>query len=343
MTGVGHHLPERVVTSAEVEQLVADRSGFTLPPGIVQLLTGVRQRRWAGEHEVSSDYAAAAGRAALDRAGVHPMAIDVLITANASHDVAEPATSAIVQSKLGCRNASTMDVKNACNGFLNALDVATALIGTGRAGRVLVTAGEVLSPAIDWDVRGMGDLRGKLAGLTLGDAGAAFVVEADATEPAGPDELPGHAGARGVRQGDFMTDGDHWELSTLLAGGNLVRHGDSGKYFHCRSDDLAKLAVRHLPDLFGKTRARVGWENEDIALVVPHQVSRAVVVDLARLWDYPLSRCMVTVDRFGNTAAASVPLAASIAVEEGRLAPGDKVVLVAGAAGFSAGVLPVVW
>ena len=261
VTGVGHHLPERVVTSAEVEQLVADRSGFTLPPGIVQLLTGVRQRHWAGEHEVSSDYAAAAGRAALDRAGVHPMAIDVLITANASHDVAEPATSAIVQSKLGCRNASTMDVKNACNGFLNALDVAAALIGTGRAGRVLVTAGEVLSPAIDWDVRGMGDLRGKLAGLTLGDAGAAFVVEADATEPAGPDELPGHAGVRGIRQGDFMTDGDHWELSTLLAGGNLVRHGDSGQYFHCRSDDLAKLAIRHLPDLFGKTRARVGWDE----------------------------------------------------------------------------------
>jgi 3-oxoacyl-(acyl-carrier-protein) synthase III len=342
VTGVGHHLPERVVTSAEVEQLVADRSGFTLPPGIVQLLTGVRERRWAGEREVSSDYAAAAGRAALDRAGVHPMAIDVLITANASHDVAEPATSAIVQSKLGCRNASAMDVKNACNGFLNALDVAAALIGTGRAGRVLVTAGEVLSPAIDWDVRGMGDLRGKLAGLTLGDAGAAFVVEAS-DEPDGPDELPGHARVRGIRQGDFMTDGDHWELSTLLAGGNLVRHGDSGTYFHCRSDDLAKLAIRHLPDLFTKTRARVGWENEDIALVVPHQVSRAVVVDLARLWDYPLSRCMVTVDRFGNTAAASVPLAASIAVEEGRLTAGDKVVLVAGAAGFSAGVLPVVW
>jgi 3-oxoacyl-[acyl-carrier-protein] synthase-3 len=259
VTGVGHHLPERVVTSAEVEQLVAERSGFTLPPGIVQLLTGVRQRRWAGEDEASSDYAAAAGRAALD-----------------------------------------------------------------------------------WDVRGMGDLRGKLAGLTLGDAGAAFVVEAS-DEPDGPDELPGHARARGIRQGEFMTGGDHWELSTLLAGGNLVRHGDSGKYFHCRSDDLAKLAIRHLPDLFTKTRARVGWEHEDIALVVPHQVSRAVVVDLARLWDYPLSRCMVTVDRFGNTAAASVPLAASIAVQEGRLTAGHKVVIVAGAAGFSAGVLPVVW
>jgi 3-oxoacyl-[acyl-carrier-protein] synthase-3 len=347
VTGVGHHLPGRVVTTAEVEHLVAERGGFSLPGGIVQLLTGVRQRHWAAADETSSDYAAAAGRAALDHAGLHPMAIDVLICANASHDVAEPATSAIVQSKLGCRNAAVMDVKNACNGFLNGLDVAAALVQTGRAGRVLVTAGEVLSPAIDWDIHGMADLRGKLAGLTLGDAGAAFVVAAS-DEPDGAAGSGGSAwaddgAARGIRQGDFMTDGDHWELSTVLAGGNLVRHRDVGRYFHCRSDDLAKLAVRHLPDLFTKTRARVGWENEDIALVVPHQVSRAVVVDLAKLWNYPLSRCMVTVDRFGNTAAASVPLAASVAVAEGRLSPGDKVVLVAGAAGFSAGVLPVVW
>jgi 3-oxoacyl-[acyl-carrier-protein] synthase-3 len=339
VTGVGHHLPERIVTTAEVEALVAERGGFSLPSGIVQLLTGVRQRHWAAENEVSSDYAAAAGRAALADAGLHPMALDVLICANASHDVAEPATSAIVQSKLGCANAAAMDVKNACNGFLNGLDLAASLIETGRAVRVLVTAGEVLSPAIDWDIGGMADLRGKLAGLTLGDAGAAFVVEAS-DEPAGAD---GRDGARGVRQGDFMTDGDHWELSTVLAGGNLVRHRDHGRYFACRSEDLAELAIRHLPELFTKTRARVGWENEDIALVLPHQVSRAVVVDLARLWNYPLSRCMVTVDRFGNTAAASVPLAASVAVAEGRLSPGDKVVLVAGAAGFSAGVLPVVW
>jgi 3-oxoacyl-(acyl-carrier-protein) synthase III len=333
ISGVGHHLPEQLVTTPEVERRLAERNGFRIPPGLVHLLTGVRSRYYAGDDETSSDYAAAAGRTALAAAGIHPMALDLMIFAGASHDVAEPSTACITQSKLGCRNAATMDVKSACNSFLNGLDVAASMIETRRATTVLVTTGEVISPVIDWDIAGMGELRRKFAGLTLGDAGAAVVLEADAGD-----------GDRGVRAGEFMTDGDHWKLSTVLSGGNLLRDDvGAGLRFDCRSDELGALALKHLPDLFLKILARLEWAVDDVALVVPHQVSRSVIVDLARRWDYPLERCMITLDRFGNTAAASIPLALSLAVEAGRLRRGDKVMLVGGAAGFSAGVVPLIW
>jgi acyl-CoA:acyl-CoA alkyltransferase len=339
ITGVGHYLPDRRVTTAEVEQILTGRGEFAIPSGLIQLLTGVRERYWASEDQASSDLAAAAGRAALDHAGVHPLSLDLLIVASASHDVAEPSTAAITQSKLGCKNAATMDVKSACNSFINGLDVAASMIETGRAASVLVTAGEVISPVIDWEIGGMAALKRKFAGLTLGDAGGAVVVQAlsagSASAPAGPD-------ARGVLPGEFMTDGDQWELCTVLFGGSLKRMA-TGDMFDCRSDELAKLALQHLPDLFGKVLGRIGWDTSDIALVVPHQVSRAVIVDLARRWDYPLDRCMITIDRYGNTAAASIPLALSLAEQAGRISRGDKIMLVGGAAGFSAGIVPLVW
>ncbi len=335
MTGVGHYLPERVVTTPEVEARLAEANNFAIPTGLVQLLTGVRTRHYATETQTSSDLAAAAGLAALENAGVHPMALDLMIYTGASHDVCEPSTACITQTKVGCKNASTMDVKSACNSFINGLDVAASMIETGRATRALVTAGEVISPVIDWNIGGMAELRRKFAGLTLGDAGGAVVLEA--SDEDGPE-------GRGVRQGDFMTDGDHWELSTVLAGGNLLRDNmEGGLRFDCRSDELGALAVKHLPDLFTKALARLDWTVDDVALVVPHQVSRSVIVDLARRWDYPLDRCMITLDRFGNTAAASIPLALSLAVAAGRVRQGDKIILVGGAAGFSAGVVPMVW
>lgn len=331
ITGIGHHLPQRRVSTGEVERLVSQNGGFAIPPGLIQLLTGVRERYWAAEDEATSDLAAAAAGKALENAGVHPMSLDLLICASASHDMAEPSTAAITQSKIGCRNAATMDVKSACNSFINGLDVAASMIETGRATTVLVTAGEVISPVIDWYITGMAQLRRKFAGLTLGDAAGAVVVQAHDA----PD-------GRGVLPGDFMTDGEFWELCTVRFGGSRQRV-TLGGLFDCRSDELAKLALQHLPDLFGKVLERVGWRSDDVALVVPHQVSRAVIVDLARRWDYPLDRCMITVDRFGNTAAASIPLALSMAAEAGRISRGDKVILVGGAAGFSAGVVPIVW
>jgi 3-oxoacyl-[acyl-carrier-protein] synthase-3 len=329
--GTGHYLPDDVWTSEMVEAKVDRESGgWTIPSGIIRMATGVAERRHAPAGMPSSELAARAGRQALARAGIEPQAIDTLIFAAASHDVAEPATANIVQAELACEQAAVVDVKNACNSFLNGLEVAHAFIETGRAARVLVVAGEKLSPTIKWRIADNDDLAVRLAALTLGDAGAAFVVEASADDE------------RGLLPGAFESDGRHWDLSTVLGGGS--RYGDraGGMYFECRSTKLQHLAVERVPRLVEQVLLKLDWSVDDVALVVPHQVSRAVIERVATLLGFPVSRCMVTLDRFGNTAAASIPLAFDVAREECRIGRGDKVLLVGGAAGFSAAVKPLV-
>jgi 3-oxoacyl-[acyl-carrier-protein] synthase-3 len=324
-----------VVPSAEVEARVTESSdGFRMPRGLIQLLTGVASRRHAEPGVASSDLAVEAGRRALDNAGIDPLALDLLIFASASHDVAEPATANIVQEKLGCNGAAVFDVKNACNSFLNGLDVAHAFIQTGRARRVLVVAGEVLSPTINWYVRDKADLAAKLAAFTLGDGGGACVVEAvDGSQPED----------RGMLPALFVSEGQHWELSTILGGGTLYGFDPERQYFECRSAELQGLAVGHLPGLVTKAVESVGWSLDSVDRIVPHQVSRSVIDQISELLEIPASTAEITLDQFGNTAAASIPIALSLAVEQERIRRGDKVLLVGGAAGFSAGVIPVVW
>ncbi len=332
IAGIGHVLPERTVTSTEIEDRV--REGIDerlMRAGVIEGLAGVRQRHHVEPGTTSSDLAAQAAIKALDDAGMVPEDIDTLIFAAASHDISEPATANIVQVKSGCCNAAVVDVKNACNSFINGLDFASSLIETGRAERVLVANGEVLSPFINYDIKGIRDLRTKFAALTLGDGGAAAVL------------TPEDSGARGIYPGKFMSDGSHWELSTILAGGTLMIHDFSRGFFECHSSELQDLAVTTLPPVIKDALFSVGWTIDDVDLFVPHQVSLSVIERLCNVFAMTTERCMITVDRYGNTAAASIPLALSTAKAEGRLHRGDKVLLIGGAAGWSAGVMPIVW
>jgi 3-oxoacyl-(acyl-carrier-protein) synthase III len=328
----GHAIPDGVITSDEIEATVTERSqNFTMPGGLVERLTGVRERRHVEPGTTSSDLAAQAGLAALRNADVDPLSVDLLIYSSASHDVSEPATSAIVQHKMGARNATFADIKNACNSFLNGLDFASAAIATGRARRVLVVAGEVLSPTINWAVESSHDLRRKLAALTLGDAGGAVLLEATRDEDTG------------VLPGRFVSDGSQWELSTVLSGGNLMGHDSSRFYFECDSAALQSLAIEHIPPLIEKTVSEIGWKLDEIKRIFPHQVSKGVTEALCSAIGYSRDQVSVTLDRFGNNAAASIPLSLSLAAEQGLISKGDKLLLVCGAAGFTAGVLPVIW
>jgi 3-oxoacyl-(acyl-carrier-protein) synthase III len=331
ITGTGRYLPDDVWTSDMVEARVNEHSGgWRIPNGVIRLATGVAERRYAPDGVASSELATWAGQRALADAGIEPIDIDLLIFASASHDVAEPATANMVQAELGCVRAAVMDVKNACNSFLNGLDVAQAFIETGRATRVLVVAGERLAPTIKWDIGSSEALPTRLAALTLGDAGAGCVVEASADPE------------RGLRQGAFESDGRHWELSTVLGGGSRYGAAPEQMYFECRSTKLQQLATARIPQLVDDVLLKLDWDLDDVALVVPHQVTTSVIERVVSLLGYPLDRCMITLDRFGNTAAASIPVALDLALEEGRAAAGDKVLLVGGAAGFSAAVIPLV-
>jgi 3-oxoacyl-(acyl-carrier-protein) synthase III len=331
ITGTGRCLPDEVWTSEMVESEVNRRSnGWTIPKGVIRMATGVVERRYASDGAPSSELAKQAARRALEVAGLEPKAIDYVIFASASQDVAEPATANILQASLGCERAAVVDIKNACNSFLNGLDVAQAYIETGRAQRILVAAGERLSPTIKWSIADNAELAVRLAALTLGDAGAACVVEASSDRD------------RGILRGAFESDGRHWELSTVLGGGSRYGSDPERLFFECRSTKLQRLAVDHVPPLITDVLMKLDWALDDLALVVPHQVSRSVIERIASLLGFPPERCMVTLDRFGNTAAASIPLALDVALEAGRVTAGDKVLLVGGAAGFSAAVIPLV-
>lgn len=332
ITGLGHYLPEESVPSAEVARRVSSANKpFALPGGIIERLSGVAHRYYTAEG-CSSDMAALSAQKALEHANVDPADIDMLLFAAASHDITEPATANIVQEKTGCTCAHVMDVKNACNSFLNALDIATTYIQTGRANRILIAAGEVLSPSISWKIQSMADLALKFAGLTLGDGGGACVVEASEDR------------SRGVLPGMFVSDGSRWRLSTMLSCGTLMRHDTSKMYFESESKKMQTLAVKHIPPLIQRCMDALGWDfARDVSLVVPHQVSLRVIEMICKATRYPIERCVITLNQVGNTAAASIPIALSCAFQEGRITRGDKILLVGGAAGFSAGVIPIVW
>jgi 3-oxoacyl-[acyl-carrier-protein] synthase-3 len=333
VTGIGYYLPGNGISSREIEARVTARSnGFQMPAGVIQRLSGVAFRHHVTRDGIaSSDMAAKAGTRALGNANADPMSVDVMIFASASHDVAEPATAAIVQEKIGCMAAHVFDVKNACNSFLNALDIAHAFIRTRRASRILVTAGEVLSPFIDWRIQSVEDLRLKLAALTLGDGGGACLIEASTDVK------------RGIHPGKFYSDGSRWRLSTILSGGTLLKGDMSRIYFECESVKVQSLAVDHVPRLASQVLADLGWNLLDVKLVVPHQVSLGVIQRIAAATSFPLDRIIITLDRVGNTAAASIPIGLGCALDEGRLSKGDRILLVGAAAGFSTAIIPVVW
>lgn len=327
MAGLGAALPERRVTSEELQGVIARAGGFRLPPGLLARATGVRSRHWRLPGQQASELAAAAGRCALADAGLAAGDIDTVIFAAASQDMAEPATANLVQERLGCTDARCFDVKNACCSFLNGLEVAQMLVETGRAERVLVAAGEVVSPVVDCAVTSAADLAGKLAALTLGDAGGAMVVVA---------AHPGDVGV--LHRGAFVSDGRHWRASAILGGGS--RGWGRRPTLECDGTALLQLAARHLPTVVDRALSAAGWDRDDVDLVVPHQVSQPMIDALGALLGFAPEAVVSTVADTGNTAAASIPLALAGARRDGLVPPGTRVLLLAGAGGFAAGCVP---
>ncbi|MBM4445492.1 MAG: ketoacyl-ACP synthase III [Chloroflexi bacterium] len=332
VAGVGKYVPDSVIPTEYIEEWLQLKERFGLTAGMIDRLTGVRERRYAADGEASSDMAVRASLEALKRAGIHAEDIDTIIFAAASQDVGEPATANIVQEKLGARNAHVFDTKNACNSFVNALDVMDAFIQTGRSKVGLVASGEVISRFINWNIDDRQSLKKFMAGLTLGDGGGAMVL----TAGNGLDE------GRGIRGGTFLSDGSQWRLATITAGGNMEQFDPAKAFFASNGAELDKLASKYIPTTIERLLRRLGWRLDEVDLVISHQYTKHTISNIATMMDFPLSKCMLTVRKYGNTASASIPIALADAIEEGRVGPGSRVLLVGGAAGFSAGVVGVV-
>ncbi|MEU8053887.1 MULTISPECIES: 3-oxoacyl-ACP synthase III family protein [Micromonospora] len=324
ITAVGASLPGQAVPTAEVQRRLAEASGLTLPDGLLARMTGISSRRLAADDEYASTLAVRAARQALAAAGREPEEVDLLLFASATRDVAEPATAHIVQAELGS-HAHALDVTNACNSFLNGIDLARSAILAGRARRALVVTGETPTRAMRWQVTDLDQARGAFAGYTFGDAGAAVLVEPVARG--------------GIVDVDTETWSEHWTVGGIPGGGSRHPRGDEHTYFTGDGRALRDVFEKIGGDILHRVRGRTGLDWADYARVLVHQVTLPYLDRFVEVTGVPRDKLEITVGELGNLASAT--LGVQLARVDATLRPGDRVLFVGLGGGVS--LMTMVW
>jgi 3-oxoacyl-[acyl-carrier-protein] synthase-3 len=328
IAGIGSWVPEEIVTNDEVERRITEASakhGFVPRPGVILERTGVRERRYKRPEDDASDLAVRAAQVAIAQAGITVADIDLIIFASSSQDLVEPATSHLVSHKLGAR-AMVFDVKNACNSFMNGMQIADSLIRTGQYARVLVCTGEAPSEAIRWELTDWEHMKRSFAGYTFGDAGAAAVLES-------------RSDGTGITFSDFVAASHNWEICTLRGGGTMHPRDHEYSYFagdgNSLRDAFIELGPHILVDMFQKTRTTF----DDYDVILFHQVTSPFLDVFLQVSGVPEDKIVRTVDTLGNVASATLPLQLGRAIEDGRVKRGSNVLWVGLGAGISVGVM----
>jgi 3-oxoacyl-[acyl-carrier-protein] synthase III len=324
ITGIAYALPAREVATAELQRRVAVASGLMLPPGMFEQATGIVRRRVAADDEYASDLAVDAATKVLADTGTDPLDVDLLLFASATRDMAEPATAHVVQAALGSR-AHALDVTNACNSFLNGIDLARSMILAGRTRRALVVTGETPTRAMRLRIDGMAQARTAFAGFTFGDAGAAVLVE------------PVKTG--GIVDVDSETHSEHWAAGGIFGGGSRHPRGDEHTYFTGDGHKLRRIFEKIGAGLIERVALRTGYSWSDYTKVLVHQVTLPYLERFVEVTGVPRDKLVVTVDRLGNLASAT--LGVQLAQIRPDLAPGDRVLLVGLGGGVS--LMTMVW
>lgn len=310
LRGTGSALPERIVTNAELAERVDTSDAWIFER------TGIRQRHIAAEGETTGTLAVEAARRALEAAGLTPDAIGLIIVATATPDRTFPATATTVQRALGSGGGIAFDMQAVCSGFVYALAAADALLRTGAARHALVIGAETFSRILDWEDR--------TTCVLFGDGAGAIVLEAVEVAEDGP----------GILTTSLHADGAHEDL--LYVDGGPSSTGTVGK-LRMQGREVFRHAVTNLAEVLGTVLDRAGMDADDVDWIVPHQANARILDATARKLGIPPERVVVTVDRHANTSAASVPLALDAAMRDGRIKPGDLVVLEAMGGGFTWG------
>jgi 3-oxoacyl-[acyl-carrier-protein] synthase-3 len=321
LTGWGSYAPSQVLTNADLERMVDTNDEWIVSR------TGIRERRIAGPDETTASMAAVAGLRAIATAGFQPDDIDLIIVGTLTPDYQMPSTAALVKDAIGNRRAAAMDLAAACSGFVYGYATAQAYVASGMARHVLVIGAETLSRYTDFSDRTTCILFGDGAGAVVLSAsdepGGALGIEMT-TEPSGAYFiwLPGGGAARPPT------------ASTMAAGEHFMK---------MKGAETFKMAVRTLGSTALASLAKAGIELDEVDLVVPHQANIRIIEALARSLDFPMARIFVNVECYGNTSAASVPMALTEAVAAGRVKKGDRLLFVAFGSGLTSGAITLEW
>ncbi len=316
--GVGHYLPERVVPNAEFEETLDTSDEW------IRTRSGIERRHFAADDQTTSDLASLAANAALENAGLSADDIDAVVVATSTPDLTFPSVATMVQQKIGMTCGFGFDVQAVCAGFVYALTNANALILSGQAQRVLVIGAETFSRIMDWTDRA--------TCVLFGDGAGALILEAE--------EGTGENTDRGVLSADLNSDGRYKDM--LFVDGGVSTTGDSGK-LRMQGNALFRQAVEKLTSTAHTALTKIDLTDDAVDWIVPHQANIRIIQGTAKKLGVPMDRVIVTVQDHGNTSAASIPLALSTGVADGKIKQGDLLVTEAIGGGLAWGAVVVRW
>ena len=318
--GTGSCLPERVLTNVDLEKMVDTSDEW------ITSRTGIKERRIAGTGEETSKLAASAALKALTMAGVEAVDVDIIIVGTITCEKNMPSCACLVQKEIGAKGAFALDVNAACSGFLYGLDIADKYIRSNPELKVLVIGAENLSARINWEDRNTCVLFGDGAGACL---------------------LTGADDGRGMLASRLFSDGDLWRLLHMDSAPSLnpaLKYAKSdGAYIQMVGRDVFRYAVRAMGDAITKVLDQEGISFEDIGLIVPHQANIRILRSLADHLGLPLGKFYINVDKYGNTSAATVPIAIDEANRQGRLKEGELLLICTFGGGFTWGAAIIKW
>jgi len=317
ITGLGYAVPEKVLTNFDLEKMVDTSDEW------IRTRTGMSERHIADENTASSDLSTQAATIALAEAKLKPKQLDMIIVATVTPDTLFPATACYVQKNLGAVNAAAFDINAACSGFIYGLTMADAFIRSGFYKNILVIGAEILTKITDWTDRA--------TCVLFGDGAGAAVVQ------------PANGGSE-ILKTFIKSDGRLTDLLILPAGGSRIpaTHESVDKrlhYLRMEGQEVFKYAVKAMGDAAIETLKSAGVSSDELALLIPHQANIRIIQATARRIKLPMEKVMVNVDRYGNTSAASIPIALTESIQQGRLKRGDYCLLVSFGGGFTMGAV----
>src|ERR1051326_1693639 len=319
--GTGHSYPEGVLTNADLEKLVETSDEW------ITSRTGIKQRRKAAPGEYTSQFAVRASQEAIERAGIDPMKIDLILCATVTPDQILPSTACLIQAELGAHNAAAMDIVAACSGFLYGLTIANPMIRSGQIKYALIIGAELLTRYVDYTDRS--------TCVIFGDGAGAAIL--------GPvDDQHGILAAR------IKSDGRFEEQLYAPGGGTkggftaeTIARGDH--FFKMKGNEVFKVAVRSMSDISRQVLCEAGLKTEDVDLFIPHQANQRITDAVSNALSVDESKVFSNISRHGNTSSASIPIGLDECVEAGRVHQGDVILMASFGGGFTWGAVAMRW